>query len=502
MGSLKKKLVGADASVTDGVNYKKAPLLDLILCVATNGGQMCFYILIMYASYIGTEGYGIGVATVGIILSATKVFDGVTDALAAALIEKMPGTHGKIRICVLLGFAVESLAVISLYNWCVGKFTGISGIVVFTVTYVIYTLGYTLCSTAAGVSGTIITNDPHQRPMMGFIGTAYSYLTPMIFNTVVSFAILPKYGNQYNAAMLKDSCFFFVGFAFVLTILACIGLRHADVKETYEVIGAKDDKENKIKWKDMWHVLSQNRACQMYIISCATDKLAQTAATQSIILTMLNGILIRSYKATTVINNFTMIVGILFAFVGGIFIARYGVKKSTTVWSWVSIGVAAITCGYCVFLGKDGMSQISVAVIPTVIYSLLMLATTATRMILTTAAGAMKSDIVDYELERSGKYMPAVVGGVYSFIDKLMAALATTIATLCVAAIGYKTVMPQMGDKVTSGVFWMTMFLTFGLPVFGWLCNIVAMKFYSLDKERMVEVQKNIEQKKKEALGQ
>lgn len=43
--------------------------------------------------------------------------------------------------------------------------------------------------------------------------------------------------------------------------------------------------------------------------SFATDKLAQTAASQSIILTLLNGILIGSYKTTTMINNFTMIVG-------------------------------------------------------------------------------------------------------------------------------------------------------------------------------------------------
>lgn len=497
MSGLKEKMKMQDASVTDGVQYRKASLFDMIASVATNGGQMCFYILIMYASYIGTEGYGIAVATVGVILSITKVFDGVTDALGAALIEKMPGTHGKIRICVAAGFIIESLAVLCLYNWCVGKFSGIAGIVVFTITYVMYTLGYTLCSTAAAVGPTILTNDPHQRPMMGFIGTVYSYITPMVFNTVIAFAILPKYDNQYNAAMLKNSCFFFVAFAGVLTLLTIIGLRHADVKESYESIGSKK-KDNKIKWSDMWHVLRDNRPAQMYIVSCATDKLAQTAASQSIILTLLNGILIGSYKTTTMINNFTMIVGIAFAFLGGMYVSKHGVKKSTTFWSWVSIGVAAMTCGFCIILGKDGMSQISVAVVPTVIYCIFMLATTATRMILTTTAGAMRSDVVDYELERSGKYMPAVVGGVYSFIDKLMAALATTIATLCVAAIGYKNTMPQMGDKATSGVFWMAMFLSFGLPIIGWLCNIVAMKFYELDKDRMVQVQKNIAEMKEQ----
>ena len=33
-----------DASVTDGVQYRKASLFDMIASVATNGGQMCFYI--------------------------------------------------------------------------------------------------------------------------------------------------------------------------------------------------------------------------------------------------------------------------------------------------------------------------------------------------------------------------------------------------------------------------------------------------------------------------
>ena len=36
------------------------------------------------------------------------------------------------------------------------------------------------------------------------------------------------------------------------------------------------------------------------------------------------------------------------------------------------------------------------------------------------------------------------------------------------------------------------MFLAFGLPVIGWIFNVISMKYYDLDKERMVEVQKNI----------
>ena len=36
---------------------------------------------------------------------------------------------------------------------------------------------------------------------------------------------------------------------------------------------------------------------------------------------------------------------------------------------------------------------------------------------------------------------------------------------------------------------WKPMFLMFGMPILGWICNIIAMKFYEPDRERMVQVQ-------------
>ena len=45
------------ASVRDGVEYRTASKLSMALGVATNGGGMCFYLLMMYASYIANAGY-------------------------------------------------------------------------------------------------------------------------------------------------------------------------------------------------------------------------------------------------------------------------------------------------------------------------------------------------------------------------------------------------------------------------------------------------------------
>ena len=46
------------------------------------------------------------------------------------------------------------------------------------------------------------------------------------------------------------------------------------------------------------------------------------------------------------------------------------------------------------------------------------------------------------------------------------------------------------------------MAIYFGLPVLGWICTLVAMKFCKLDRAEMVEVQKRIEAKKNELKGE
>ncbi len=494
MGALQKFKDSLDTSKRDGVQYRRAGLPEMICSMAHNGVGMTFYMLIMYASYIGSAGYGIATATVGIIITATKMFDGLTDAIAAVIFEKIPPTHGKIRLLMTIGWIVESLSVLMLYHWAVGKFSGVAGVVIFTTIYVVYYLGYTLTTIAGGTSATILTNDPLQRPMMGFVDSAFSYATPVLLNLFVSFAVLPRYDNQWNAPMLKETCYIFVAISFVLLMMTFFGVRKVDVEENFKALSGDD--QEKVTFKQMWEVLIHNRPVQMYLVALASDKFAQTTASQTVVNTMLAGILIGSYKATSVIGGATSTIGLIFAFLGGLYVTKYGAKKSVTVWSWASVFVSIVLIGYCIFLGKDNMSLISVAAVPTAIYVGLQMALTATKMILAATTSAMRGDVVDYELERSGNYLPAVVNGVYSFINKLIGSLGAAVAAFCVAGIGYKTIMPQMGDKVTAPLFYMTLFLAFGLPIIGWLLNVVAMKFYGLDKERMVEVQKNIAERK------
>lgn len=483
-----------NASERDGVSYRKATLFQMILGNANNGCGISFYLLMMYASYIGTQGYGIATAVVGVILMTARIFDGATDALAAAIYERFPAKHGKIRIFLVFGWALAAISVLLMFSWASGKFTGAAGLAVFILAYVIYILGYTINGVAGGTVGIVITNDPTQRPMNGLISTLYSYLTPMAFSNIIAFLILPRYDNKYSIAMLKEASYLYVAVAGVMMLIACIGLRKVDVEETFKGIGT--EKKEKISIKDMFSVLRNNREAQMYILTCASDKFAQQVASQSVITTLLNGILIGSYQAATMIGNFTMIVGIAFAFFGGIFVAKFGSKKATNVWSLVAIGLTVINLIFFVSLGVDGMKSLGVMGVPVIIFAVILVGTTAAKMILTTTASSMRADVVDYELYRSGNYLPAVIGGVYSFIDKLITSFASAVAGFCVAAIGYVHTVPQMGDKATPKIFVASMILSLGLPIVGWVTNLIAMRFYKLDREMMIKVQKEIADRK------
>lgn len=113
--------------------------------------------------------------------------------------------------------------------------------------------------------------------------------------------------------------------------------------------------------------------------------------------------------------------------------------------------------------------------------------------------GAMMADIADYEVARTGNFLPGTVAACYSFVDKLISSFSTTIAGFSLAMIGYTTTMPQPGDPATTALRVLTIVMTLGMPIIGWVCTIIAMKFYPLTTEKMVEVQTQVHEMREAA---
>lgn len=97
-------------SEIDGVKYRRAKTWQIILVACNAFTGMSVYTLIGMASYSASVGYGITTAVVGIILTCTRILDGVTDPLVAFLYDKVDTKFGKLRKLPVSGFVVEAAA--------------------------------------------------------------------------------------------------------------------------------------------------------------------------------------------------------------------------------------------------------------------------------------------------------------------------------------------------------------------------------------------------------
>ena len=80
-------------SEIDGVQYRRAKLWQIILISCNSLVGMSVYSLIGYASYSANIGYGIATAMVGVILTCTRILDGVTDPMLAFVYDRVELVH-------------------------------------------------------------------------------------------------------------------------------------------------------------------------------------------------------------------------------------------------------------------------------------------------------------------------------------------------------------------------------------------------------------------------
>jgi len=480
-------------SQIDGVEYRRAKLWQIILVAFNAFNGMAVYFLIGLASYSASIGYGIATVVVGGLLIFTRIFDAITDPLLAFVYDRFNTPFGKVRPLLFIGWGIESTGLLCLFNVFSSKGHGIP---VFLACYMIYVVGYTIVNITAQTIPALMTNDPKQRPTVGVWQTALNYITPMALNIIVYTKIMPAMGGGFNQDFLNVVCWMCIAVSFVGIVLVSIGVSEYDRPENFRGIG----KTEQLKLKDMVDVLCHNKPLQSYIISASSDKIAQQAASASIVSTMLNGILIGNMGLATMLNMIGMFPSIIFAIFGAHYAGKHGNKESIIAWTRYSIFAnIAMIVFFIITKYTVGTTAISSSQLFKIIFVVLTFTVNGFAMCITTANTGFIADIIDFELDRNGKYIPAVVTGTYSLVDKIVSSLSAAIATGCVALIGYTTTMPQPTDPQTDGIFWMTMFLRYGLAILGFICTLLAMRKCKLGRAEMVEVQKRINAKKSAA---
>ena len=458
---------------------------QIVLAPASACVPTMFIILMTFASYVATGVYGAATVLAGTIITSTRVFDAITDPLIGIWSDRFESKWGRARPLSILGWLIMSVAVFSMFNLGLGGGLGSVSVWIFALIYFIYIIGYTIFGVGSGLVQPIMARDPKQRAKMARWSTVYTTILSNTINIILAATLMPKHNYKMGLPLFADLCVMVICATGVLIALTHIAVTAAgvDVPETY--VGKSKEP---VKLKDALDLILHNRELQMYTVAAASDKLALQTASNSAIAVMIFGIIIGNYgfNASLSMVNMAVTLVLLLFFVSRL-AGNSGLKKANILWTSISIATYA---AMWIFLLVVDTLQITVNPVLKVLFIVLYCAMGASKMATSCVSNPLRFDIIDYEFSRSGRYMPAVVNTTYSFVDKLISSLASTIVALAVAAIGYTEGMPQATDPLTSGVFWVGTFLWLGMPILGYVCTLIAMRWYKLDKKTMEEVQR------------
>ena len=471
-------------------SYNDCPTWRLGLFALNNTATNVYMVAMGYISMYATGVAGLLVTLVGFILTAMRIFDGITDPIVGFLIDKTDGKFGKFRPFIVIGNIILGVMTYVIYT-TVHKVPENIRLIYFIGCYAIYIIGYT-CQTACTKAGqACMTSNPAKRPKFGLFDAIYNAVLFNGMQIFISSYLVPKHGGFGAIGLYHELITYVIIGSAILTALAVFGIWTKDRTEFFGL----GDKAEKVKFKDYLSVLKGNRALQMLIVAASTDKIAMSVAGNATVTVMLFGIIMGDYSLAGTIGTIVLIPNILITMAGTKYAQKLGQKKALVVGTWAAIISYTALVALLVFGDPTQISLKNISVMTVAFIAIYIVARGAVGV-----SGAfvipMISDCADYETYLSGRFVPGMMGTLFSFVDKMISSLATTIIAFAVAAIGFTDRMPDVTDPSNPQMFWMTMFLFAGMPMLGWIASIIAMKFYPLDKEKMEEVQAHIKELK------
>lgn len=459
---------------------------------ALNNTATNMYMFFMnFIAYYMTGYIGVGVVVASTFITTMRIWDGVTDPFIGYLVDKTNGKFGKNRPFMIIGnliLAAASFIMVHLSH----RMPGAGKFIFFVIFYMIYIIGYTFQCVVTKSAQSCLTNDPKQRPLFTIFDGTYNTILfaamPILFTGVLA----PKFGG-FTDGFFHEAWLFVAPISFIFT---CIAIFCIAGKDRQEYFGT--GKATMIRFRDYWDVLKGNRAIQMLVVSAGTDKLALQSQSNATVGVLIYAIVCGNYALNGVVAGYTSIPTFLFLLFGaGVIATRLGQKKAMMFGTYGALAacILSVALFYVAdpttlsFPGVEGFAGWNFFTVAFVILWLLMKGFTG---ISGNIVIPMTADCADYEVYRSGRYVPGLMGTLFSFVDKIISSLSTTIIGLMCAFIGFKDQLPTIDTPYSDELKFIGVFCMFGLLIIGLICNVVAMKFYPLTKEKMVEIQSEI----------
>ena len=481
--------------MNENSGMNRAKFYQLALFPMNNGATNVYFVLIL--SYIATFGETILglIGFASIMVTVMRLFDALTDPIIGSLMDKTSTRLGKFRPFMLIGNIIMALSVAALYiltpmipagaMWA--RYT------TFTALYMVWVIGYTFQTSVTRAAQAVLTNDPKQRPLFTIFNTVGSLAGMGVMQFIGPILAGDGFFGDYNATWFAVMTPIGIVMSVLLTALAVIGIWEKD-NEKYFGLGGRQEK---VKISEYIQIVKTNKPLQRLMVAGGGCKLALAIATNVTVLCMLYGSMMGNYDGLYLPM---MVLGYVFSAPFFLLTVRtsqkHGQKRSLITYVAVAlicyIGVIAL-----LLLWRQGdpnwnLQFITDGKLTINLYTVLFL------LFFGIGYGAyystadmpipMVADCADYETYRSGKFIPGIMGTLFSLVDKLVSSLASTVVFVAVSFIGYQG-LPTKTTPYMENMNWVVIALFCLVPMAAWILTLIAMKNYELDGKRVKTIQ-------------
>ena len=481
---------------TSGAGINRAKMYQLALFPLNNGATNVYYVLILtYVATFGNNVLSIATLFATTMITVMRVFDAFTDPIIGAVIDRTNGKFGKFRPFMVIGNIIMALSAFALYVLTpfIPETMQWMRYVMFVLLYAVWVIGYTFQTSVTRSAQSVLTNDPNQRPLFTIFNTIGSmagmglmqFLAPIVRANVADYSSADFYAFLTPIGIV---------ISIVLTALAIIGIWEKDNPKYFGIGGATQEKT---KISEYIEIIKNNSPMQRLMIAGAGCKLALSIATNTTVLCMLYGCMMGNYDTLYLPM---MVLGYAFSVPFFLLTVRTSQKKGQKA-SLVKFVSVALFCYVGVLalllLWKQGNPAWNLSLynengISINLYTVLFILcfgigygayySTADMPI------PMVADCSDYETYRSGKYIPGIMGTLFSLVDKLVSSLSATVVGIAVSIIGLEN-LPTAETPYAPGMNWVVIVLFCVIPMIAWIATLIAMKGYKLTGDRMKEIQ-------------
>ena len=474
----------------------RAKPYQLALFPMNNGATNVYYVLIL--SYIATFGnavLGIAMVFASMMVTGMRVFDAITDPIIGALMDKTDGKFGKFRPFMVIGNAIMAVSVVLLYivtpmipdtmMWA--RYACFVGL------YAVWVIGYTFQTSVTRSAQSVLTNDPNQRPLFTIFNTIGSLVGMGVMQALGPIIAGDGFAGDFNATWFAIMTPIGIVISVVLTVLAIIGIWEKDNSKYFGIGG----KQEQVKVSEYISIIKSNKPLQRLMVAGGGCKLALSIATNLTVLIMLYSCMMGNYDGLYLPM---MVLGYVFSAPFFLLTVRtsqkHGQKKSLMTYVTVAL-LSYVGVLVLLLLWKQGDPAWNLRImgeggLELNLYTILFV------LFFGIGYGAyystadmpipMVADCADYETYRSGKFIPGIMGTLFSLVDKLVSSLAATVVSIALMFIGVGD-LPTKTTAYVDGMNWVVIALFCLVPMAAWLLTLWSMKGYELDGQRVKTIQ-------------